>query len=80
MANYDRPLGGWLIAVLLMNVVLLVSLGFESMQASSATRLQLAEMALMGLACVILARALKLSRDQQHRLRKLADINRLLNN
>lgn len=80
MNTSDRPLGGLLLAVLLMNAILLVAVVFERLHASSATRLQLAEMAVIGLACLLLGRAWKLSREQQHRLRKLTDINRLLNN
>jgi hypothetical protein len=78
MANQERALGGLLVAVLVMNAALLVSIVFERMQASNTTRLQMAEMAVMGLACLALLRALKVSREQNHRLRKLTDINRLL--
>lgn len=80
MSDPERPLGGLLTVVLLMNAILLVAVAFERLQASSATRLQWAEMAVMGLACLILMRALKVSREQRSKLRKLTDINRLLNN
>ena len=80
MSDPERPLGGLLTAVLLMNAILLVAVAFERLQASSATRLQWAEMAVMGLACLMLMRALKVSREQRSKLRKLTDINRLLNN
>lgn len=76
--NQERPLGGLLISVLLMNAALLVALVFERMQASTTTRFQLAEMAVMGLACVIILRALKLSREMRSNLRKLVEVNRLL--
>ena len=74
----ERPLGGLLITVLLMNAVLLISLVFERMQASSATRFQLAEMAIMGLACVMILRALKFSREMRSSLRKHVEMNRLM--
>lgn len=74
----ERPLGGLLISVLLMNAALLVALIFERMQASTSTRFQLAEMAIMGLACVMILRALKLSREMRSSLRKLVEMNRLL--
>jgi hypothetical protein len=76
--NQERPLGGLLVTVLLMNAALFVSLLFERMQASSTTRLQMAEMAVMGLACVIILRALKMSREMRSSLRKLVEMNRLL--
>lgn len=80
MNNQERPLGRLLITVLIMNAALLISIVFERFQATGTTRLQWAELALIGLACMILVRALKVSREQRNRLRKLTDINRLLNN
>lgn len=74
----ERPLGGLLISVLFMNAALLVALVFERMQATTATRFQLAEMAIMGLACVVILRALKLSREMRSSLRKHVEMNRLL--
>jgi len=63
--------------VLVMNAAFLIAVLFEVSQASSATRLQLAQVGFGGVACVMLLRALKVSRDLTSRIRKLVDINRL---
>lgn len=76
--SQERPLSGLLIAVLLINVALLVSVLLEHAQASGTTRSAWVQMSLVGVAVLLLARALKVSSELRSQVRRLLDINRLL--
>jgi hypothetical protein len=67
-----------LVAVLVINLALLVAVLMENSHVSGSARLVWVQMGLTGAAVVLLARALKVTRDLRTQVRRLSDINRLL--
>jgi bacteriorhodopsin len=74
----DKALPLTLIAILVVQVFLIVALGLDRMQATHATRWEWFALGALGLAVILLLRALRLTLDMRTRISRLSQIQRLL--
>lgn len=78
MQMKDQGLPRVLIALLVLNVALLAGLALDMISATHSVRAQWLLIGSCGFACVVAARAVKLSSDMANRLSRLSQIDRLI--
>ncbi len=78
METREKGLPVILLVVLVLNLVVLVSLGLEYVEASRLTRLQWFALGSTGVAALLSVRAFKLSSDLRNGIRRVDTILRLM--
>lgn len=74
----DQTLPKVLMALLALNVAVLAGVGLDMINATHSARAQWFVIGSCGFACVVAARAVKLSSDMANRLSRLSQIDRLI--